>query len=137
MSETPSLDDRARRRIFAWRQASGLTQEQVGKEIGRNAVWISRYENEYFNADLETLTRLASVFGHSLFEVLDVSSNTVEGELTAIFRTISAPRRRIVLGIMSEFAEKSAQSAPKVVAKKSQRITKPRSKRTTKPRSKN
>jgi transcriptional regulator with XRE-family HTH domain len=106
MSETSTLDDRARRRLIAWRQASGMTQQQLGKEVGRNSVWISRYENKYFNADLETLTRLAAVFGHSLFEVLDVSGTNIEEQLTEVFRSMTAQRRRLVLGIMTELSEK-------------------------------
>jgi transcriptional regulator with XRE-family HTH domain len=100
-----TLDDRARRRLISWRQAAGLTQQQLGKAVGRNAVWISRYENEYFNADLDTLTRLAAAFGHSLFEMLDVSGTSIESQVTEIYRSMTMQRRRLVLGIMTELAE--------------------------------
>jgi transcriptional regulator with XRE-family HTH domain len=107
-----TLDDRARRRLISWRQAAGMTQQQLGKEVGRNAVWISRYENEYFNADLDTLTRLAAAFGHSLFEMLDVSGTTIESQVTEIYRSMTMQRRRLVLGIMTELAEQPNGSLP-------------------------
>ena len=98
--------------------------------MGRNAVWISRYENQYFNADLDTLTRLAAAFGHSLFEMLDVSGTSIESQVTEVFRSMTMQRRRLVLGIMTELAEQpngTTNDAPPATTKRAtKRSTKKR-----------
>jgi transcriptional regulator with XRE-family HTH domain len=94
----PSLDDIARRRIIHWRKAARMTQKQLGELCGKNTVWISRYENEYFNADLNTLRALAEAFNRSIFAALDVrAGDAAELRLVEGFRAIRRPAARAMV----------------------------------------
>jgi transcriptional regulator with XRE-family HTH domain len=67
-----TFDDQARARIRAWIESTQTTQTDLAARIGRNQAWMSRYLNGEFGADLETLHRIAQVFGHSLISLLDI-----------------------------------------------------------------
>lgn len=100
-----TLDDIARARIVAWRKNTpGMTQQALGERINRNAVWVSRWENERFKASLDDLTKLCRAFGHTLFAALDVRQDAREQEILDLFRVIRAEKRETALNLLYEIA---------------------------------
>lgn len=100
-----NLDDIARDRIIRWRRAARMTQKTLGDLCGRNSIWISRYENRYFNSDLDTLARMAGAFNQSIFAALDVKADPTEQEIIEYFRAIPRPpAREMARGLLRELA---------------------------------
>lgn len=82
------LDEQARDRLRAWQKAQ-MKQAELGRRIGRDDVWISRYfDGRYYDADLDTLKKMADACGHTLFELFDVLPDDEEGKLIAAFRKL-------------------------------------------------
>ena len=74
----------ARERIKRWVADAGLRQQTFGRRIGKGQVWVSRYLRGQVDADLETLQRMAALFGVSLAELLyepDVSQHPLLSKL--------------------------------------------------------
>jgi transcriptional regulator with XRE-family HTH domain len=83
-----ALDQQARTRLRLWLQTTGITQVELAARIGRTQVWISRYLKAEFNADLETLHRMAGAFGHTLTELLDLPQDATESKLLEAYRAM-------------------------------------------------
>lgn len=96
-------DDAARARVAHWLAASKMTQTALAERIGRNQAWMSRYLDGEFDTDLETLDRLAQVFGHTLFELLDASVDPTEAEVIERWRALRPSGRQIVLDVLREW----------------------------------
>lgn len=84
------LDTVARKRITAWRKAAGMTQAALAEKIGRNPVWISRYLDEAYDADLDTLKKFAEALGRSLNDLLGPDAPPIEeSEVLERFRALA------------------------------------------------
>jgi transcriptional regulator with XRE-family HTH domain len=91
------LDVQARERLRTWQKASGLTQHEFGAAIGRNDAWVSRYFDEAYDADLDTLADMARAVGHTLNELLDAFPSDKEGALLTAYRELPPSSRELLL----------------------------------------
>lgn len=96
-------DDIARAKVAQWLAASQMTQTALADRIGRNQAWMSRYLDGEFDTDLETLERIATAFGHTLFELLDAPQNSTEAEVLDRWRALRPSGRRLVLDVLREW----------------------------------
>jgi len=94
------LDEIARKRIQSWIAATGVSQAEISRRVDRTGAWLSRYLRGEFDADLETLQRIARVFGHSLAALLDVPTDPVEEEVLSLFRACPQDAREAVLHML-------------------------------------
>lgn len=62
--------------ISKLRKKHGLTQKQLGKKLNVSYQAVSKWENNLSEPDLETLEKLADIFGISVSEFFDMSKNT-------------------------------------------------------------
>jgi transcriptional regulator with XRE-family HTH domain len=100
-AEVGKLDDLARERVRRWLGPAGLTQGALGEKIGRNDSWVSRWLGNDFDADLDTMEKLAHAFDHSLFELLNQPVGTpIEREVIELFRAFTPEGRQIALGAL-------------------------------------
>lgn len=77
-----SYEDRARRRIALWLDTHPkVTQRQVAEAAGHFQPWVSSYRKGLIQATLDELAGMASVFGHTLTELLDLRPDADEQEL--------------------------------------------------------
>src|SRR4029077_2246017 len=88
-----TLDELARGRIKAWISSTGITQVNLGERISKNQAWMSRYLGGEFDADLETLQKMAKVFGHSLSALLDAPTDPEEAKLLDAYRALTPEGR--------------------------------------------
>lgn len=98
------LDDVARRRIVAWLRASGRTQADLGRDIGRNQAWMSRFLDGEFDADLDTLQRIAVAFEHDITALLDAPKPGPDAEALSLFRALRPASRALALELLREWA---------------------------------
>lgn len=99
-----SLDELARGRIKAWIASTGVTQGNLGERIGRNQAWMSRYLAGEYDADLETLQKIARVFGHSLSALLESPTDPEEAKLVEAYRALRPEARAIALTVLQELS---------------------------------
>jgi transcriptional regulator with XRE-family HTH domain len=97
-----SLDELARGRIKAWIASTGVTQGNLGERVGRNQAWMSRYLAGEYDADLETLQKMANVFGHSISALLESPTNPDEAKLVEAYRALRPEARLIALNLLQE-----------------------------------
>lgn len=92
------LVDQARRRITAWMEANKprITQKTVAEAVGVSQSWVSQYKSGDQDADLDQLDAMARVFGHTLFELLDLRPSPKEQELIDAYRAVPVDRRPLV-----------------------------------------
>lgn len=102
MSQT--LDELARNQIKRWIESTGITQTTLSVRIGRNQAWTSRYLGGEFDADLETLQKIALVFGHSLTTLLDIPKDPEEAALTMAYRALTPDARRLALDLLLDWS---------------------------------
>lgn len=98
------LDDVARRRLLAWINASTKTQADLAREIGRNQAWMSRYLDGEFDADLDTLQRMAVAFDHALPSLLETPPDPRNAEVVEFFNAIRPEARGLALDVLREWA---------------------------------
>ena len=96
----PSLDDFARRQIRRWLHATHTSQTKLAAAIGRNEAWMSRYLAGEYDTDLETLRRMALVFGHTLGTLLTMPTDPDEAETVALIRSLSPDDRKTILTLL-------------------------------------
>jgi transcriptional regulator with XRE-family HTH domain len=96
----PSLDEFARRQIKRWLHATHTSQTQLAIVIGRNGPWMSRYLAGEYNADLETLRRIALVFGHTVGTLLTMPVDPDEAETVALIRSLGPDDRQTILKLL-------------------------------------
>lgn len=70
------------KRISEFRKASGMTQEQLGSEVGVTGVAIMRYEKELREPSLEQFKRIARVLGCSVSELIEEIDTVGETQMT-------------------------------------------------------
>ena len=101
-----SLDKQVRARIRAWLAGSGLTQTAFSDRIGKNQPWVSRYLKGEVEADLDTLQRMAEVFGHNLSTLLNQPSDPLELTLVELYRSVPARARATLLELLRHLARR-------------------------------
>lgn len=99
-----SLDQLARERIKAWIASTGVTQGNLAERIGRNQAWMSRYLAAEYDTDLETLQKMARVFGHSLTALLESPTDPDESKLLNAFRALRPEARLIALNLLLDWS---------------------------------
>ncbi len=62
--------DQIGKNIKAYREAKGLTQEQLADQMGVTRQAVSNWENMKTQPDIDTLFRLAQIFGISVEELI-------------------------------------------------------------------
>jgi len=87
----PTLDQQVRDRIRMWVQSTGVKQTQLAERIGRNQPWVTRYLKGEFNADLDTLQKIAQAFGHTLAALVDQPRDPLDAKMLEEFH--AAPLR--------------------------------------------
>ena len=109
---SPSLDDQARSRIKKWLASTGTTQTALAEKIGRTQAWMSRYLSGEFDADLETLQKIARVFGNNLTGLLDVPADPEEGTLLTAFRALPPDVRKLLLAFAAALTRPRGPELP-------------------------
>lgn len=99
-----TLDEVARGRIKAWINSTGVTQTLLAERIGKNQAWMSRYLSAEFDADLETLQKIAKVFGHNLTALLDAPTDPNEATLIEAYRAMHADDRALGLALFQKLS---------------------------------
>lgn len=97
------LDETARSRVKKWLAAAEMTQTALAEKIGRNQAWMSRYLDGEFDADLETLDKIARAFEHTLFALLDEHANANEAEVIERWRALKPSSRTLLLDVLREW----------------------------------
>lgn len=92
-------------RIRQLRIAMGLTQRQLGGQIGVSATAVGKWETGEYHPKGRYVTKLAEVLGIDLEELLGESSRSVdvlsdEVQLLAAFRALSKDRQLIAIKLV-------------------------------------
>lgn len=96
-----TLQDRARKRLIQWMDASPkITQTEVGRAIGHNQAWVSKFRLGTMDADIDDLDGMARVFGHTLIELVDLRPNPQERELLDAYRRLPPENRKLALSML-------------------------------------
>lgn len=96
-----TLQDRARKRLIQWMDANPkITQTEIGRSIGHNQAWVSKYRLGTMNADIDDLDGMAQVFGHSLLELLDLRPDPTEQKLLDAFRALPPAHRAVAISAL-------------------------------------
>jgi transcriptional regulator with XRE-family HTH domain len=101
---TKTLDQIARERIRAWIRTVPTTQAALAEAIGRNPAWMSRYLAGDFDADLETLQRIAQAFGHSIAALLDQPADPVDARVLSAFHALPPDARANWLNLLEAWS---------------------------------
>jgi len=89
-----SYEDRARRRIALWLDTHPkVTQRMAAEAAGHLQPWVSSYRKGLIQANLDELAGMASAFGHTLTELLDLRPDVEEQEIIDAYRSLSAEMR--------------------------------------------
>jgi len=95
-------DTLARERIKRLVADAGFRQQAFGKRIGKGQVWVSRYLQGKVDADLDTLQRMAAVFGLSLDALLHEPDprDTMRVRLYDVLLTTPVSLQKLVLDLL-------------------------------------
>ncbi len=91
-------------RLRELREAHKLSQEQLGKKIGRSKSVISSYENNIKFPPAEILIDMAVIFNVSLDYLVGIDKN----EMTSL-NGLSETQKTLIQTIIFEFKDKSAR----------------------------
>lgn len=95
------LQELARKRLTQWMDANPkLTQTEVGRAIGHNQAWVSKYRLGTMDADIDDLDGLARVFGHTLHELIDLRPDLKERALVDAFRALPPEKRDLAVRML-------------------------------------
>lgn len=104
MPQVPqTLDQVARERIKTWITSTGITQTALAEHVGRKQAWMSRYLSAEFDADLETLQKIARVFGHSLNALLGTPTDPDESRVIDLFRALPPSARPVLIDLLESW----------------------------------
>lgn len=94
----PRLQELARKRLIQWMDASPkITQTDVGRAIGHNQAWVSKFRLGTMDADIDDLDGMARVFGHTLVELLDLRPDPNEQKLLDAYRALPPVKRTLAI----------------------------------------
>ena len=97
----PRLQDLARKRLIQWMDANPrITQTEVGRSIGHNQAWVSKFRLGTMDADIDDLDGMARVFGHSLMELIDLRPDPKERELIDAYRQLRPEARALAVQLL-------------------------------------
>lgn len=65
-------------RIRALRLSAGMSQQDLGRELGVSAVAVGKWERGQTQPDIHTLSRMADIFGTSIDDLCDHAPATDE-----------------------------------------------------------
>lgn len=103
------LDDVARDRLRLWLGASEKTQASLATEIGRNQAWMTRYLDGQFDADLDTLQRIAVAFENTLACLLSLPGETMDAEVLELFHALRPKGRDLALELLRDWTSPRAK----------------------------
>lgn len=96
-----SLAESARHRIVTWMESNKqITQENIARAVGVSQSWVSLYKRGDQDADIDQLDAIARVFGHTLFELLDLRPNPKEQALLDAYRAIRPEGRALAVQML-------------------------------------
>lgn len=109
----PRLQDLARARLVQWMDADPKkTQTDIGRAIGHNQAWVSKFRLGAMDADIDDLAGMARVFGHTLAELLDLRPDPKEADLLEAYRTMPEPHRAAAITALQAMAGLLAPTTP-------------------------
>jgi transcriptional regulator with XRE-family HTH domain len=95
------LQDLARKRLIQWMDANPKkTQTDIGRAVGHNQGWVSKYRLGTLEADIDELDGMAREFGHTLTELLDLRPDPKERALIEAFRALSPENRDLAIRML-------------------------------------
>ena len=74
MEEETAMREKFAEVLREMRQASGMTQEQLGARIGKTKQAVSRYENGAYYPAMPVIREIAEVCGYAMGEVFDLAA---------------------------------------------------------------
>lgn len=99
-----SLDDAVRTQVKRWLESTATTQTALAAQIGRNEPWMSRYLSGEFNADLDTLKKIAEAFDHTLAALFQAPQDPDVARLVAFYLDARLEDRKMLLQVAERFA---------------------------------
>jgi transcriptional regulator with XRE-family HTH domain len=95
------FEELARQRFRAWLAANPkITQAKVAEAVGVSQTWISQFKNGDQGAAVDQLAAIASVFGHTLTELLDLRQDPKERVLIEAFRALAPDKRDLAIRML-------------------------------------
>lgn len=92
-------DDQARERIKGWFLESKMTQKKFGEKVGWTQPTMNSFLQGQHNTDLDTLARMAKVFGRTLADV--VAEESVEpDEIVTLFNAVDDDVQQSVIVVL-------------------------------------
>jgi transcriptional regulator with XRE-family HTH domain len=98
--------------IARWRNAQGMTQEQLALALDVDPITVSRFERGVTLPSLPTLHGIAGVFGISLARLLDDAPDARRSDadtLAALIDRLSADERDYILDTVKRFCALAAR----------------------------
>jgi transcriptional regulator with XRE-family HTH domain len=108
-----SLDKLARARIRQWMKMTGVTQDQLAARLSKTQPWVSRYLGGETDADLETLQRMAALFGHGLHALLDLPQNPDEQFILERYRALPEHLRGVFRQLLDAWHPPEGTTKPR------------------------
>lgn len=99
-----TLDQLAREQIRRWIHSTGITQTTLSERIGRNQAWMSRYLAAGFDADMDTLEKMARVFGHPFTALFNLPVDPDESALITAYRALPPQARKIAINLLQDWS---------------------------------
>jgi hypothetical protein len=97
----PRLQELARKRLIQWMDANQkITQTDIGRAIGHNQAWVSKYRRAELDADVDELDAMAKVYGHTLMELLDLRPDPKERDLIDAYRRLRPEARTLAVQML-------------------------------------
>lgn len=105
------LQDMARKRLIQWMDANPkITQTEIGRAIGHNQAWVSKFRLGTMDADIDDLDGMARVFGHTLTELLDLRPDPKERELVEAYRKLRPEARGLAVQVLENMSPPSERA---------------------------
>lgn len=101
----------ARSQIQGWMRGTRITQAVLAQRIGKQQAWLSRYLAGHAEADIETLQKLAAVFGHSVSALLvQPALDPIEARLIDLYRALTPRARRIAMQLLEDWSRQAPEA---------------------------
>lgn len=88
-----------------------ITQMTVAKAVGVSQSWVSLYKSGDVEADIDQLAAMASVYGHTLMELLDLRPNPKEQALIDAYRALRPEARALAIQMLQSMTPPAAVRA--------------------------
>lgn len=77
-----------------------ITQTEVGRAIGHNQAWVSKFRLGQMDADIDDLDGMARVYGHTLIELVDLRPDPKERALIEAYRALRPEARELAVKML-------------------------------------